>query len=267
MGMKGFEERLSTARKDKGYTQEELSARLGVTPQAVSKWERGVGYPDLETLLYLSELLDCSTDYLLNRDHKKQLLTEDGDEVQRSLLLSNILAEPLVLEAGNGLVPLLEEENRSCFDSIRKLRMKLAAGYGVLLPLIRIRDNDQLGPQEYRIMIYDKPIYSAVAEREQVTFGDICDRVESVCLAHYDKIINHQIVQILLDNLAESYPAAVKGIIPDKISLGLIQKVLAGVLRKKGSIRNLLKIIEHLEEELLHTQDAEELSERIVSKL
>ena len=115
MGIKGFEERLTNARKEKGYTQEELSAKLGVTPQAVSKWERGMGYPDLETLYYLSEILDCSLDYLLNKVIRREKLTEGGGELEKKLLLDKILAEPIVVEAGEGLIPLLEEESRSRF--------------------------------------------------------------------------------------------------------------------------------------------------------
>ena len=267
MGIKGFDERLTATRKDMGYTQEELSAKLGVTPQAVSKWERGIGYPDLETLYYLSEILECSIDYLLNRENKKEKLTEDGDEVQRKLLMNQILSEPLVVEAGNGLIPLLEEENRNQFNSIRNLRMKLATGYGILLPVIRVRDSKELGSLEFRISVYDKVICSASAEGERFSFHDICNSLEAVCLEHYDKIMNRQTVQTLLENAAERYPAVVKGIIPDKISLALIQKVLAGVFKKKGSIRNLVKIIELLEEEVLQTRNAEELTEIILNKL
>lgn len=267
MGMRGFEERLSAARKDKGYTQEELAVRLGVTPMAISKWERGMSYPDIESLFYLSELLECSADYLLGKESKKAMLTEDGDEYQRRLLLESILAEPLVLEVGSCLVPLLAEENRSRFESIRKLRMKLATEYGVLLPLVRIRDEGELGPREYRILIYDKLIYSTVAQGESFGFADICVRLEALCLAHYDKIINRQLVQTLLDNVADRYPAVVRGLVPDKISLELLQKVLTGILKKAGSIRNLVKILEYLEEELLHTRDAEELSEIIIARL
>jgi flagellar biosynthesis component FlhA len=267
MGIYGFEERLAAARKDKGYTQDELSIKLGVTPQAVSKWERGMGYPDLEILYYISEILDCSIDYLMNKKMKREKLTEDGDENQRNRLLGEILSEPLVMETGNGLVPLLEEENKNMFSSISGLREELALQYGILLPLVRIKDNEDLGEMEYRILAYDKVLFSSIAPKEGVTFRQLVSCLRTICKEHYGEIINRQIVQTLVDNVAEKYPATVKGIIPEKISLSLLQNVLSRLVKKRGSIRNFIKILEILEEEIQHTQDVEQLTETILQKL
>ena len=58
-------DKIATLRKDAGWSQEELAERLGVSRQAVSKWESGASQPDLERVLALSELFEVSTDYLL----------------------------------------------------------------------------------------------------------------------------------------------------------------------------------------------------------
>lgn len=58
-------EHIAMLRKNAGFTQESLSERLGVTPQAVSKWERGAGFPDISVLTDLAFALDVSTDDLL----------------------------------------------------------------------------------------------------------------------------------------------------------------------------------------------------------
>lgn len=63
-----FEERLKQLRKQKGYTQSDLAARLGITQQAVGKWETGVSSPDPGTLMQLAEEFDVSLDYLLGRE-------------------------------------------------------------------------------------------------------------------------------------------------------------------------------------------------------
>ncbi len=58
-------EKILRHRKQLGLSQEELAARLGVTRQAVSKWELGTSVPELETLLALSKVFGVTTDYLL----------------------------------------------------------------------------------------------------------------------------------------------------------------------------------------------------------
>ena len=55
-------------RLQKKLTQEQLAVRLGVSAQAVSKWERNVTYPDVTLLLPLSKELDISLDGLLGND-------------------------------------------------------------------------------------------------------------------------------------------------------------------------------------------------------
>ena len=47
-------------RKEKGWTQLELAEKLNVTDKAVSKWERGVGFPDIKMVEPLAEVLDVS---------------------------------------------------------------------------------------------------------------------------------------------------------------------------------------------------------------
>lgn len=60
-----LEEKISVLRKQQGWSQEELAFRLDVSRQAVSKWEMGSSLPEVDKILKMSELFDCSTDYLL----------------------------------------------------------------------------------------------------------------------------------------------------------------------------------------------------------
>lgn len=59
-----FADNLKTARKEKGFSQEELAATLEVSRQAVSKWEQGETYPEVEKLLQLCRVLEVSMDEL-----------------------------------------------------------------------------------------------------------------------------------------------------------------------------------------------------------
>lgn len=60
-------------RKNKGFTQEELAGMIGVTPQAVSRWESEAGLPDISMIVPIAQALNITTDTLLgynavNRD-------------------------------------------------------------------------------------------------------------------------------------------------------------------------------------------------------
>ena len=63
-----FAENLQNMRKKNGLSQEELAEALGVSRQAVSKWELGDGYPEAEKLTTLAETLKVSLDALMGHD-------------------------------------------------------------------------------------------------------------------------------------------------------------------------------------------------------
>lgn len=63
-----FEERIQLLRKEKGLSQEDLAEKLGVSRQAVAKWEAGLSYPDVDNLIILSNLFHISIDSLLKTD-------------------------------------------------------------------------------------------------------------------------------------------------------------------------------------------------------
>ena len=62
--------RIAELRRKKNMTQEELAAELGVTPQAVSKWETGTADPSTSNLLALAKLFGVSAEELLRSVEK-----------------------------------------------------------------------------------------------------------------------------------------------------------------------------------------------------
>lgn len=62
--------RIAALRKEKGMTQEELAEKLGVSPQAVSKWENGQSCPDISLLPRLAAIFGVTTDLLLTGEQE-----------------------------------------------------------------------------------------------------------------------------------------------------------------------------------------------------
>ncbi|EHJ01172.1 helix-turn-helix domain protein [Clostridium sp. DL-VIII] len=61
----GFAANLKSLRQERHISQEELAEIIGVSRQAVSKWEQGSSYPEIEKLIILSKELNVSLDYLM----------------------------------------------------------------------------------------------------------------------------------------------------------------------------------------------------------
>ncbi len=71
-------EKITSCRKKIGLTQTELAEKLGVTRQAVSRWESDVSFPETDKLVSMSKLFGCSVDWLLKYDGQ-------GDEPQEKI--------------------------------------------------------------------------------------------------------------------------------------------------------------------------------------
>ena len=63
-----FAEKLKSIRKQAGFSQEKLAEKLGVSRQAITKWETDTGIPDIENLISISTLFDISIDELLSNE-------------------------------------------------------------------------------------------------------------------------------------------------------------------------------------------------------
>lgn len=71
-------EKIAAERKKLNLTQQEFADKLGVTRQAVSRWEGDLAFPETDTLLKMSELFGCSTDYLLKYSRGNENHENDG---------------------------------------------------------------------------------------------------------------------------------------------------------------------------------------------
>ena len=75
-----FGENLKILRKRRGFSQEELAARLHVVRQTISKWEKNLSVPDSDTLIRLAEILEVSVSELLGAKIENENVTSDAAE-------------------------------------------------------------------------------------------------------------------------------------------------------------------------------------------
>ena len=82
-------QRIQKGRKEAGLSQEELAEQLGVSRQAVSRWENDNGYPEMEKIIRLSQIYQVSLDYLVGNEQEKP-----GEDIsEKGWYVSNELAE------------------------------------------------------------------------------------------------------------------------------------------------------------------------------
>ena len=97
MANKSIGEIISSLRKEKGMTQNELAQKMNVTDKAVSKWETGAAVPTTETLVQLADFFGVSLDFLL-RDNAEMPIVSSSPKhstVSKALGISLIAAAVL----------------------------------------------------------------------------------------------------------------------------------------------------------------------------
>ena len=91
-------DRIQSLRKTRGMSQEELADRVGVTRQAVSKWESEQSMPDLDKVIALSEIFEVTTDFLLKGIEPAPPKDQDDDARLGSRVL--YVGAPLMVAIG-----------------------------------------------------------------------------------------------------------------------------------------------------------------------
>lgn len=242
--MQQIGENISRYRREQNMTQDEFAIRLGVTPQAVSKWERGCSLPDITLVAEICKLLKIQADRLLGMDGVP-FCENKNVEVEREIK-QNLIAEPLRIEVGTGLISCISEGLKS--DYVNQCRKKLAAETGMLLPILRIRDALQLSETEVRITAYDQVLLQKEYMKvDMYTFYMIIDETVRLCRENYDKILNKQIVKNLLDNLQEQYPGTLDGLVPERAGYYEVMEYLRRTVAENGNLRDLIHIMERME--------------------
>ena len=150
--------RIAKYRKEKGLTQEALANQMGVSAQAVSKWETDASCPDIAALPQLCKILGITTDELLTGNSNEvklvtpaerkpidelvlrvKVLSADGHKVRINLPMSLV---KLAMEIGVDVVPNVGGDNTQMLKSIDMEKIVKMVEQGLVGKLVEIESAD-----------------------------------------------------------------------------------------------------------------------------
>ncbi len=122
-------EKIINLRKSRGWSQEELSERLNVSRQSVSKWESGISNPDLDKIVAMSTLFGVSTDYLL-----KDATAEESEPIRDFVSSDEEEIEEIIEEESLPTREVTAAEAEEYLTAVKKAGPRIA--FGVLLCIL-----------------------------------------------------------------------------------------------------------------------------------
>lgn len=240
----------------------------------------------------------------------------DEDPKNPESVMKMIQVPPLTLELGLDLVPLVDPSlGGDLMDRVVPMRVQVAMGLGFIMPGIQFKDNLNLRPNTYAVMVkqntvasgellvgynlavqqsttdtseelvgfpttepaFGKPaVWVAGAEAQRAAqLGYLVQDPTSVLIAHLEEVVranSHEIlsredVQIMLNKVRDRAPTVVKELVPDKLELGGVQRVLQNLLKERVSIRDLATILEKLSDYAVLTKEIHILTELVRATL
>ena len=218
------------------------------------------------------------------------------------------------IDIGYGLIPLVNQETGGqLLPRVKGVRKKLSAELGFLIQPIRIRDNLDLAPDVYHIVMngvvrgkgeikvgremainpgYVHGKLEGIATKEPAfgldalwiepsqrdyarTLGYTVVDAATAVATHLNtllrnnaaELLSHDESQQLLDKVAGRSPKLVEDLVPGKLPLATITKVLQNILDESVSVRDMRTILEVLSTESSRTQDPDELTAAVRPKL
>jgi flagellar biosynthesis protein FlhA len=218
------------------------------------------------------------------------------------------------LEIGYGLIPLVNvETGGELMSRVKGVRKKLSAELGFLVQPVRIRDDLNIDPDSYNIVLKGvvrgkgdikvgrelainpgqvygelqgtptrepafglEAVWIESSQRDLArTLGYTVVDASTAIATHLNKVLrensadllSHDEVQQLLDKLAAKSPKLVEELVPGKLSLGVVTRVLQHLLNEGVSIRDMRSIAESLTEASARSTDPEQLAAYVRPKL
>lgn len=245
------------------------------------------------------------------KKEEEQTLRTKKDEVKKpESVLSLIHVEPVEFEFGYALIPIVDsKQGGDLLERVVMIRRQLALELGLVVPVIRLRDNIQLKPSQYVVKIRGVEVASGElmmghwlamspgiedpgiigiptkepafglpalwltadmrmrAEAAGYTVVDapsvVATHLTEVLKRHAHELLGRQETKSLLDHVRSTAPAVVDDVVPNVLTLGHVQRVLANLLQERVSIRDLITILETLADVGRQTQESDVLTEHV----
>ena len=194
--------------------------------------------------------------------------------------------DPLLIEIGVGLIPLADRgRDGDLLAKIGSVRAQAAREFGVLMPQVRVRDNLELGAQEYRIHLFDvvvargellpnlelaqgaDTVEDGLARALGKEMDVLTEHLTEVVRQHASELLTRDATKQLLARVEQTAPATVQDLVPDRLALSVVQNVLSRLLREQVSIRPLVTILEALGDAAYRTQHPVWLTEHVRERL
>ena len=246
---------------------------------------------------------------------ESNLASDTTDPLLEELNWDDVEQVDLVgLDIGYGLIPLVNPETGGqLLPRIKGIRKKLSAELGFLIQPIRIRDDLELSPDVYHIVMNGvvrgkgeirigkemainpgqvhgslqgeptkepafglEALWIDASQRDYArTLGytvvdsatAIATHLNTLLRNNAPELLGHDETQQLLDKVAAKSPKLVEDLVPAKLPLATVTKVLQNILDDGVSVRDMRTIIEVLSTESSHTQDPESLTAAIRPRL
>jgi flagellar biosynthesis protein FlhA len=264
----------------------------------------------------LGVMLSQGANKLAQQDDAETLRQSEADKASKEELnWDDVDQVDLVgLDIGYGLIPLVNPETGGqLLPRVKGVRKKLSAELGFLVQPIRIRDNLDLAPDIYHIVmngvvrgkgeikvgremainpghvhgsvegiptkepafgldaVWIEPSQRDYARTLGYTVVDsataIATHLNTLLRDNAAELLSHDETQQLLDKVAGRSPKLVEDLVPGKLPLATITKVLQNILDESVSVRDMRTIIEVLSTESGRTQDADELTAAVRPRL
>ena len=271
---------------------------LGLGSVALAIWLSKNADSDVSSALLESNFTSDATDPLL-----EELNWDDVEQV-----------DLVGLDIGYGLIPLVNPETGGqLLPRVKGIRKKLSAELGFLIQPIRIRDDLELPPDVYHLVMNGvvrgkgeirigkemainpgqvhgslqgeptkepafglEALWIDASQRDYArTLGytvvdsatAIATHLNTLLRNNAPELLGHDETQQLLDKVAAKSPKLVEDLVPAKLPLATVTKVLQNILDDGVSVRDMRTIIEVLSTESGHTQNADELTAAIRPRL